>query len=734
MNTVARAKEGKFAKVPYFNGGLFAIIDPIDLNTDELELLCGKDGAATKDWSKVNPAIFGTIFQQSMDAEDRHAYGAHFTSESDILRIIIPTIVKPWQARIANVTTMKELLTLRKEMLDFKVLDPACGSGNFLYVSYRELVRLEIELLAKLKASVSDAVFAKQVKSVSLISPRQFLGIDRDSFGVELTKVTLMLAKKLALDEARIALEREQVELPLEDDALPLDNLDTNIRCEDALFSAWPKADVIVGNPPYQSKNKIQKELGRGYVNRLRTHYPDMDGRADYSVYWFRRSHDHLQPGQRAGLVGTNTIRQNYSRIGGLDYILTNNGTITEAVSTMKWSGEAAVDVSIVNWIKGEVPGTKRLYAQKGNDPATGWSFQDVEKIGASLSFETDVTQAVTLNVNAAKGGCFQGQTHGHEGFLLSVEMAEYEIAKDPKSTDVLFPYLIANELIGRKDGLPIRYVIDFQSRTLLQAQAFKSLFARIKENVLPDRERAAREEEKRNKDARKDNIDAKVNHHHENFLKKWWQLSYPREEMLEALSSLDRYVVCGQVTLRPVFEFVCRTIRPNAALMVFPYDDDYSFGILQSGLHWIWFTNRCSTLTGRFRYTSNTVFDSFPWPQQPSPMAAKAVADAAVYLRKLRYKLKVQHGLSFRELYRALEMPGISPLKHAHTTLDKAVRDAYGMSKEENALEFLLDLNLTLASTEAKLFPVIGLGWPFLVKDRSPFITKDCLTLQMAA
>ena len=88
-----------------------------------------------------------------------------------------------------------------------------------------------------------------------------------------------MLAKKLALDEARIALEREQVELPLEDDALPLDNLDTNIRCEDALFSAWPKADVIVGNPPYQSKNKIQKELGRGYVNRLRTHYPDMDGR-----------------------------------------------------------------------------------------------------------------------------------------------------------------------------------------------------------------------------------------------------------------------------------------------------------------------------------------------------------------------------------------------------------------------------------------------------------------------
>ena len=432
--------------------------------------------------------------------------------------------------------------------------------------------------------------------------------------------------------------------------------------------------------------------------------------------------------------MGTNTIRQNYSRIGGLDYIVAEDGTITEAVSTMKWSGEAAVDVSIVNWIKGEAPGKKRLYMQQGNDPATGWSFKEVDKIGASLSFESDVTQAVTLIVNAAKGGCFQGQTHGHEGFLLSAEAATEEIAKDPKSTDVLFPYLIANELIGRKDGLPTRYVIDFQSRTLLEAQAFKSLFARIKENVLPDRERAAREEEKRNKDARKENPDAKVNHHHENFLKKWWQLSYPREEMLEALSYLDRYVVCGQVTLRPVFEFVGRTIRPNAALMVFPYDDDYSFGVLQSGLHWIWLTNRGSTLTGRFRYTSNTVFDSFPWPQQPSLTAAQAVADAAVSLRKLRYKLKAQHSLSFRELYRVLEMPGTSPLKDAHMTLDKAVRDAYGMSKGENALVFLLDLNLTLASAEAKLLPVTGPGWPCIAKDRSPFITKDCLTLQMGA
>jgi len=136
MNDKTPAKGGRFQKVPYFNGGIFRTIYPIDLLPEELELIAGEDGAATKDWSRVNPAIFGTIFQQSMDAEERHAYGAHFTSEADILRIITPTIVRPWRERIAQASTMKDLLALRADLMSFKVLDPACGSGNFLYLSY----------------------------------------------------------------------------------------------------------------------------------------------------------------------------------------------------------------------------------------------------------------------------------------------------------------------------------------------------------------------------------------------------------------------------------------------------------------------------------------------------------------------------------------------------------------------------------------------------------------------
>ena len=732
MNLKTPAKGGRFAKVPYFNGGVFQIIDPVDLQPAELELLCEPgEGAATKDWSKVNPAIFGTIFQQSMDAEDRHAYGAHFTSESDIMRIIIPTISRPWNQRIAKASTMKELLALRGELMTFKVLDPACGSGNFLYLSYRELVRIEISLLAKLKSTVSKAKFREQAKTISLISPKQFYGIDRDSFGVELAKVTLMLAKKLALDEAIEVLERDQIELPLHgDDALPLDNLDLNIRCQDALLTDWPEVDAIVGNPPYQSKNKMQQELGRAYINQIRETFPDVDGRADYCVYWFRKAHDHLRKNQRAGLVGTNTIRQNYSRTGGLDYIVSEGGTITEAVSTMKWSGEAAVDVSIVNWIKAKASGKKRLYAQKGNDPAKGWSYRDLDTIGPALSFAVDVTQARTIEANAARGGCYQGQTHGHEGFLLTPEDAKAALKADKANRDVIFPYLIANEMIGQKDSRPTRYVIDFHPRGLLEAQAYKLPFAHVKKVVLPARQEAAQEETKRNKEAVKENPLAHTNQHHANFLKKWWLLSWAREDMVEHIQKLTRYIVCGQVTLRPIFEFVSPKIRPNAALIVFPYEDDYSFGILQSSIHWVWFTNRCSTLTGRFRYTSNTVFDSFPWPQNPSLNAVRKIGKAAVELRELRHTLMQKHDLSLRELYRALDLPGASPLKDTHAKLDQAVHEAYGMHKTDDPLTFLLDLNQSVANNEDSGTTVNGPGLPSVITDKSKLVTKDCISM----
>jgi hypothetical protein len=447
-----------------------------------------------------------------------------------------------------------------------------------------------------------------------------------------------------------------------------------------------------------------------------------------FRVYWFRRAHDYLKPGHRAGLVGTNTIRQNYSREAALDYITATGGTITEAVSSMIWPGEAVVHVSIVNWIKGTEKRRKRLYIQDGNDPSMGWRHQDFDTIGPALSFELDVTRAQRIEVNAKQGGCFQGQTHGHKAFLMSPNDAKLLIAKNPKYGDVLFPFLIANDLIGKKSSKPTRYVIDFQGKDVIEAQRYDEVFRRVKSQVLPHRGKAAAKEDERNKPALKEKPDAKVNNHHANFLKRWWLLSYPREDLISALAQLHRYVVCGRVTKRPIFEFVDVRIRPNDALQVFPYSDDYCFGILQSELHWLWFVNRCSTLKSDYRYTSNTVFDTFPWPQEPSTKAIRAVADAAVALRKKRNELQTKHNRSLRELYRSLELPGDHPLKAPHAALDDAVRKAYGMTAAEDPLAYLLSLNAQVATAEANGDSVQGPGLPSFVKDREAYVTEDCV------
>ena len=739
MNDPSPAAGGRYAGVRYFNGGLFAKIEPIELTPFELELIGlrkgAKDGAkagvASQNWAKVNPTIFGTIFQKSMDAKDQHKSGAHYTSEADIQRIVGPTIVGPWRERIEQARSADELIDLRAGLSAFRILDPACGSGNFLYVSYRELTRLEIDILSRLKEMLSPDEFNSRVVASHSISPKQFFGIELDQFGAELSKVTLMLAKKLAVDEANAALKQDGIKLSISaTDSLPLDNLDSNIIRGDALFTEWPEVEAIIGNPPFQSKNKIQKEYGAIYLNKLRSAYPQISGNADYCVYWIRIAHDKLMPGQRAGLVGTNTIRQNYSRESGLDYVVENGGEITQAVSSMKWSGEANLHVSVVNWIKGEIPGKKRLYLQEGNDPEEGWSTFDLDRIPSSLSPDIDVTKAKSLLANSARGGCFQGQTHGHDGFLLEPLAAKAILAKDSRCADVVHPFLIADDMIGGIDSRPTRYVIDFQGKELLEAQAYAAPFARVKKLVLPDREAAARDEESRNNEVLATSAGAKVNHHHANFLRKWWRLSWERGELSAALLDLPRYVVCGRVTKRPIFEFISSDIHPNDALQVFPYDDDYSFGILQSGIHWAWFNARCSTLTERPRYTSNTVFDSFPWPQSPSLAQVQAVAKAAVELRTLRAELRAKHKLSFRDLYRTLDLPGDQPMKKAQRKLDVAVGEAYGMAGATNVLEFLLGLNFKLADREADNQFVQGPGLPAIVGDKSKFITSDCVSM----
>ncbi len=644
--------------------------------------------------------------------------------------MVRPSLIDPLNRDLDQASTFTELTALRKRISEVRVLDPACGSGNFLYVAYRELRRFELALLDRIFAEHRLKAIGR-VLTRTVLSTEQFYGIDKHPFAVELAKVTLTLARELAIKELQNHIEALEGDLPgSEEAALPFENLDNNIVARDALFSAWPEADVIIGNPPFQSKNKAQKELGADYLGALRRRYPDVPGRADYCVYWFRRAHDHLRSGCRAGLVGTNTIRQNYSRIGGLDYIVENGGTITEAVSTQVWSGDAAVHVSIVNWTKGRHDGPFTLHAQLGDKIDSPERTEHPPFINSSLSFVVDVSKAQVLETNAGAGICFQGQTHGHDGFLVDRSEGERWLSRKPELRDVLFPYLIGNDLLGNLDAQPSRYVIDFHPQDVLQSAAYEPAFSRVKKLVLPDREQAAAEEASRNQTTRERNPAARVNLHHHNFLEKWWTLSYPRGEMKEALGGLRRFVACVRVTKRPIFEMVATEIRPNDALMVFALEDDYSFGILQSGMHWEWFKARCSTLEERFRYTSNTVFDSFPWPQSPAAEDVKAVAEAAVELRRIRREVMRTNGWTLRKLYRSLDQPGQNPLRAATESLDSAVRQCYGMADGANPLAFLLALNQKCAAGEQSGDAVTGPGLPASAGRLQGLVSKDCVRL----
>jgi hypothetical protein len=197
---------------------------------------------------------------------------------------------------------------------------------------------------------------------------------------------------------------------------------------------------------------------------------------------------------------------------------------------------------------------------------------------------------------------------------------------------------------------------------------------------------------------------------------------------MLNEIEGKSRYIACARVTRRPIFEFVVPSIRPNDALMVFPFDDDYSFGILQSVFHWEWFVARCSTMKGDFRYTSNTVFDSFPWPQEPTPKAVGAVAKCSKQLRSLRKALKAKHGLSLRDLYRSLEQPGNHPLRDAQAALDHAVRGAYGFASKTSVLTSLLKLNHACAAMEAAGKFVRGPGYPGSEAERMLAVSSDAI------
>jgi len=238
--------------------------------------------------------------------------------------------------------------------------------------------------------------------------------MDTNAFAVELARVTLMIARKVAIDLCDIH----------DQPALPLDTLDENIVCKDALFTEWVKADAIIGNPPFLGGKNLRMNLGDDYIDRVFARFPDVKDSVDFCAYWFRLAHDQIsETAGRAGLVGTNSISQGRSRTAALDYITQNKGYIHDAISTQVWSGEANVHVSIVNWSREE---------------PNKYFLDDVEvpHISSSLKATTDVSQAARLKANLNQ--CFQGVIPVGKGFYITEQQARSWIQAETSNREVL--------------------------------------------------------------------------------------------------------------------------------------------------------------------------------------------------------------------------------------------------------------------------------------------------------
>ena len=518
-------RQGLLAGTRYVNGELFAKPAEVGLNQDELALIAK---AAEHDWRKVDPTIFGSLMEGVLGRERRWELGAHYTHEVDILKIVGPTIIRPWQSRIDACVSPGEARMLLDELCAFRVLDPACGCGNFLYVAYRELRSLEHQLKERITILAHEQGLPAPPGPWLYYPLSNLQGIDIEPVAVLIARVTLWMGHRQMIDRFG---EAEPV--------LPLVDLHS-IQVADALRVDWPETDAVIGNPPFLGSQWLRGAFGDDYVDWLKREFGV--GVKDFCTYWFRKAHQHLKPGQRAGLVGTNSISQNRARSVSLGFIVENGGTITDAISSQKWPGEAKVHVSLVNWVKGETGGP--------------FTVDGLVVEGLDSSLHVNVRGAWSpRQLSANRGRCFQGVTPVGAGFIVGVEEAAALHARsDAEYREVVRRYVTSEDLAGDVAQSGSRWIIDLGQRTLEEAHRFPTALEIVRRRVRPDRQ---------------SNRDRFRREH-------WWSFGRPYGEVRSAIQDVGRYVSGIRVGKRLLLAFSAPDVTPSDATNVFALEDDF--------------------------------------------------------------------------------------------------------------------------------------------------------------
>ena len=683
-------------EIKWFNGGLFDDATAIALTREELKLV---GEAAALDWSDIDPSIFGTLFERGLDPTKRSQLGAHYTDPEKIMMIVRPVIIEPlwaeWEAVKAAIqkprTSTKRQQALLNGFLErlkkFRVLDPACGSGNFLYLAL--LALKDIEHRVNLEAEAMG--FGKQLPTVG---PEAVLGIELNPYAAELARVSIWIGEIQWMRKNGFGVSENPI----------LKSLD-NIECRDAILNedmteaTWPSSDVIIGNPPFIGDRKMIRELGEDYVINLRGRYAGrVPGSADFVCYWFTKSRQQVEASavQRCGLVSTNSISSGSSR-RVLDDII-RVCPIFEAWSDEPWVVDgAAVRVSVTCF--GHTP---RLDVRLDN--------RIVSKINSDLtSRDADVSTAKPLRENA--GITFVGvQKNGPFDIEGDVARTWLKAPVNPNgrpNSDVLRPAINGGSLVRTN---PDRWLIDFGCDLKLDdAELYELPFEYVKQHVKPTRENVRR--------------DWHRNH--------WWLHGDPRPGFRKAISGLDRYILTPMISKHRVFAFVDARVMPENKSIAFASNSYVLLGILQSKFHEVWSLSLCTYMgVGNDpSYSPSRCFETFPLPAclQPDGSAEKLAAASRIeeatrkldelrenWLRPAKLVRRVPEvvggfpdrilpvdGAASLELKKRtltnLYNARPSWLDKAHAALDAAVASAYGFVSafnDDEIVAFLLALN----------------------------------------
>jgi len=599
--------------IPWFNGGLFKAGEPVlDLTAEDIDRLVALNAY---DWASVEPSIFGTLFERTLDPAKRSQIGAHYTSREDILTLLEPVLMAPLRREWADIQRQAEELwpqladkkkaakarkELDKILRDFveriaavKILDPACGSGNFLYVAITLLLDLEKEVIAK--AASYGTTLLPQVR------PSQLYGLEINPYAAELAQVVIWIGYLQWMHFNGFAAKRDPILEPIH----TIRNTDAIIDLSDPAKPKepeWPEADVIVGNPPFLGGKFLRANLGSEYLDSLFSVWADrLAGEADLCCYWFEKGQAQVAAGRakRVGLLATQAIRGGKNR----DVLsrIAESANIFFAVSDREWTLDgASVHISMIGFDGGQEK--QRILDGKS-----------VSRINTNLtSCAADTTTAKAIPSNAKK--CFQGPVIvGPFDLPLTdaLEMLNSPNASAAPNSDVVFPVLNANDITKRsRDWM----IVDFGERLLAEAARYELPLSYVEKHVRPERES--------NKDAQRK--------------KNWWRHGRSGSDYKTASQSLSRFLVTPRVAKHRLFAWSSRPTVMTDATVVFAIDDDYRFGVLQSRVHEKWSLIQGTRLETRPRYTPTSCFETFPFPE-PTAAQRDAIAAAAKELDTLR-------------------------------------------------------------------------------------------------